>query len=384
MVYDVIADDLRFEMEYVRENLRKLFAGETLIAVGHCGTWRGNLPAGKVSDDFDDMFDRMTRDCGYIKIWDENGHLFVECTHHDGTNRFEIKADAAQAKGEALQKPINDMHGDIAFFTQPNINTSAGRAFTRRRDRMFAAFDKGFEEFNKSDYYRERAASAQATADRKELKDRAFLNRRIEECKASLRKMRRNLTECEEAMPKAQAGTLKNWSGDSVAPEEIQNRIDHWTDRIEQELDKLGYYQDAMDALGGVQFSKENIKPGYIIQIGRYRNHDMTVLSCGPKTFTASGFDGLTLKYPYAEITKIVSAQEATPMVQPFKVGETFTVREKVYTIVKATAKTVTLQTEGEAPTRTTPKYASIPAQGKFMWRLAVGSGWCYDYFYRD
>lgn len=298
--------------------------------------------------------------------------------------RFEIKADAAQAKGEALQKPINDMHGDIAFFTQPNINTSAGRAFTRQRDRMLAAYDAGFEQFNKSEYYRNRAASAQATADRKELKDRAFLNRRIEECKASLRKMRRNLTECEEAMPKAQAGTLKNWSGDSVTPEKIQNRIDHWTDRIEQELDKLGYYQDAMDALGGVQFSKENIKPGYIIQIGRYRNHDMTVLSCGPKTFTASGFDGLALKYPYAEITKIVSAQEATPMVQPFKVGETFTVREKVYTIVKATAKTVTLQTEGEAPARTTPKYMPIPAQGKFMWRLAVGSGWCYDYFYRD
>lgn len=71
-------------------------------------------------------------------------------------------------------------------------------------------------------------------------------------------------------------------------------------------------------------------------------------------------------------------------MVQPFKVGETFTVREKVYTIIKATAKTVTLQTEGEAPARTTPKYMPIPAQGKFMWCLAVGSGWCYDYFYRD
>lgn len=99
-VYDVIADDLRFEMEDVRENLRNLFAGETLIAVGHCGTWRGNLPAGNVSDDFDDMFDRMTCDCDYIRIWDENGHLFVECSHHDGTNRFEIKR--LTARGIAL------------------------------------------------------------------------------------------------------------------------------------------------------------------------------------------------------------------------------------------------------------------------------------------
>ena len=35
--------------------------------------------------------------------------------------RFEASADRAAARGEALQKPINDMHGDVAFFTQPNI-----------------------------------------------------------------------------------------------------------------------------------------------------------------------------------------------------------------------------------------------------------------------
>lgn len=44
------------------------------------------------------------------------------------------------------------MHGDIAFFTQPNINSSAGRAFANKR--MFAAYERGFEEFKKSEYYR--------------------------------------------------------------------------------------------------------------------------------------------------------------------------------------------------------------------------------------
>ena len=37
---------------------------------------------------------------------------------------MEYKAEKAIERGEALQKPINDMHGDIAFFTQPNINTA--------------------------------------------------------------------------------------------------------------------------------------------------------------------------------------------------------------------------------------------------------------------
>lgn len=166
--------------------------------------------------------------------------------------RFEIKADAACAKGEALQKPISDLHGDIAFFTQLNINTSAGRAFTRRRDKMFAAFERGFDEFNKSEYYRQRAQSARKTADHPEMRDRAFLNRRIEECESNLRKLKKSIAEYEAKLPDAQAGVLHNYRGKTVSVDALQNQIALWADRVEQELDKLGYYQDAMDALGGM------------------------------------------------------------------------------------------------------------------------------------
>ena len=48
-------------------------------------------------------------------------------------DRFEYASEQAEKRGEQLQKPINDMHGDIAFFTQPNINTSAGRAMPKYR-----------------------------------------------------------------------------------------------------------------------------------------------------------------------------------------------------------------------------------------------------------
>lgn len=238
--------------------------------------------------------------------------------------RFEIKADAEEKRGEALQAPINRVHGDIAFFTQPNINTTAGRAFTRQREKMLDAFRKGFDAFNKFDYYRQRAQAAQRTAERVELKDRAFLNRRIEECEASIRKFKRNIDRCElysKTSPEKAEGYAK--------------QIDYWAERIEIELDKLGYYQDAMDALGGVQYSRENVKPGYIVRIGRYKNHPMKVLSCGPKNFTGMAGDGLALKYPYAEITEIVRAEEekSEDTVQPFKIGETFNIRGETYNI---------------------------------------------------
>lgn len=74
--------------------------------------------------------------------------------------RYDQKSARATQRGSELQKPIHDMQEDIAFFTQPNISGSSGRAFTNRRNKMFAAWDKGLEEFKKSEYYAEKAERA--------------------------------------------------------------------------------------------------------------------------------------------------------------------------------------------------------------------------------
>ena len=124
--------------------------------------------------------------------------------------RYEEHADSAAARGDALQKPINDMRGDISFFTQPNINSSAGRSFTRRRERMFAAYDKGIDEFRKSEYWRERAATARQTASGEKLRDRGFISRRIEEAQADVRALRRRIDECEARLAKAETGEPVN------------------------------------------------------------------------------------------------------------------------------------------------------------------------------
>lgn len=299
--------------------------------------------------------------------------------------RFDGYADSAAERGRRLQQPIENMRGDIAFFTQPNINSNAGRAFTQQRDRMFNAYEKGFKEFNKSAYYRDRAATARETADLRELRDKGFVSRRIAECESNLRKLRKNIAEYEnDLMPKAQAGTLKHYDGTPFPAEAVQAQIDTWLDRMEAELDKLGYYQDALDALGGVTFSKENIKPGYVVKVQRWGN--VRVLSTGPKNFTAAAGSGLALTHAYAEIVEVVSAQEEVPKTHPFKVGESFALRNgETHTIVKATAKTVTLS-DGKGNTyRATPKYRPIPAQGKFMWCLLVGQGaWASDIIYRE
>lgn len=279
-------------------------------------------------------------------------------------DRYEGRADAAATRAEHLQKPINDMHGDIAFFTQPNINSSAGRAFTRRRERMFAAFDKGFDELRKSSYWQGRAATARRTADQKELQDKGFVMRRIKERESDIRKLQKIVTTYEGYVNAYEAGkTPKDRYGSPITmdAECCASCLEEYLDRLEAKLDELGFYQDCLDALGGVQFSPDNIKPGYIV---RFRGRSVgEVVSVGPKNATiretVNGFTW-TPAVPYAEIDAVIKAQEARNGAHPFRVGDEFTccrwnsekhvAEQLTFRIIKATDKSVTLQTGDEKP----------------------------------
>lgn len=48
---------------------------------------------------------------------------------------------------------------------------------------------------------------------------------------------------------------------DDARRERLQAQIDAWLERIEITLDELGYYQNALETLGGVTFSRENVHP---------------------------------------------------------------------------------------------------------------------------
>ncbi len=293
-------------------------------------------------------------------------------------DRYEERAAAAESRGEALQKPINDMHGDIAFFTQPNINTSAGQAFTNRRNRMFASFEKGFEEFRKSTYWTERAETARCTASQKELKDKGFLCRRIKERESIIRKLKKNIEEYESYFKQIEKGeTPRNkygWEVEMTA-EEVQKNIEYWLDRLEARLDELGFYQDCLDKLGGVAFSRDNIKPGYIVQV-RYGAGE--VISTGPKNCVVKTGD-FPLTYAYAEILKVLKAEETAPEMHPYKVGETFQterwneetrkIETVEYKVIKTTDKTVTLQVGEEKPINRKP---GRKAWGAREWYLKV------------
>lgn len=90
-----IWDEIHFldslEWDEVKESLDQFFSEGTWILSGTIGRWNGNYEAGTVFTDFNRMFAGAARDCDYVNFYDKNGHLYLECSHHDGTNLYEIK-----------------------------------------------------------------------------------------------------------------------------------------------------------------------------------------------------------------------------------------------------------------------------------------------------
>lgn len=270
--------------------------------------------------------------------------------------RMEYRSGKANERGTELQKPIEKMHGDIAFFTQPNINTSAGRAFTNRRNRMFEAWERGFEEFKKSEYYAERAEAARQTAKDTKPTDKGFCERRIAECEKTIRAQRKNIKHYENLLKEFDKDPDFKVTGynTSYGRDEVEGWLENAEEIIEQAISKEIYYRNRIEELGGIQYSKDNIKVGYIVKVKTYGLNK--VVGTGPKFFTyvdATGKFPNVLKASYGEILEVVKAKEEKKSAHPFKEGEEFTIDiwhdstrridKTICKIVKATEKTVTV-----------------------------------------
>lgn len=298
-------------------------------------------------------------------------------------DRYDYKAERACDKAKALQKPIKDMRGDIAFFTQPNINSSSGRAFTNRRNKMFAAWEKGYDEFKKSEYYAERAAIARQTAEGTKPTDKGFIVRRIKDAEKTVKAQKKNLESYHRTLEAMKQGKVfKHINGEIIKMETVCEWIENAELIIENAISKSLYYHECLEQAGGVQFSKDNIKSGYIVEIHRWGK--CKVISTGKFYFTYEviGSSGGYLKAAYAEIDSVVSDIAEIDQ-HPFKVGEVYTIQvwscseqkriEKEYTVMKVTQEKVTIKSGTDrAITKKPRKFRD----GKgYSWAIGVVDG---------
>jgi hypothetical protein len=248
----------------------------------------------------------------------------VEKAEHRA-ERMETHACNAENRAVVLQKPLNDMHGDIAFFTQPNINSSAGRAFTNYRNKLYERYDRGFEEYRKSSYFKDRAETARRTASMDQFKDVVYLHNRIKECNSNIKKLKSSVSYYEELITKLESSiTVNKWNGAPWTMQELNGHMNDVLERLEAEIDKLAFMENCLADIGGIKFSKNNIKVGYIVIMKRWGKCE--ILSTGPVNVTykilTGGASGLTGVEPYAAINEIQQINEAEKIENPFNVGD--------------------------------------------------------------
>lgn len=300
--------------------------------------------------------------------------------------KYEKKADAAAEKADALQKPINDMQGDTAFFTQPDIAGSRGHAFTRRREKMFAAWEKGYEEFKKSEYYAERAEAARKTAEQTRPTDKGFISRRIRDAEKTIRAQKRNLESYYDRLEKmGQGHAVSGYDGEPVTEETIHGWIEKAELIIENAVSKAVYYHECLEAAGGVAFSQENIRTGYIVDIsgwGKCRVTGTGKVNISYEIMTG-GAAGMCGKAAYAEINSIISDKVQEEQ-HPFRAGEVYIIKvwngdryvDKEYTVIKTTGEKVTLKSgKDRAVTRKPRKIRSRSGTDGCSWALGITDG---------
>jgi len=227
--------------------------------------------------------------------------------------RYEQYSDNAEKRGKLLASALDKYRGDTAFFTQPIIAGHAGsRAFANYRDRLYKRVEKGYEEYRKSEYYQDRAATARGTASNAKLGDKVYLDTKIKEQNKQIKVYQDIVVKYEEALYKIQQGEeLKNRSGEILTEEYIEQKIAEMLEKYEWEQDKLEFFEKCLSELGGISYSKANVKKGDFVKI---RGSWGKVLSANPTTvriLNDLGWDWM--KYPYSEIQdhKPASAQIA-------------------------------------------------------------------------
>lgn len=172
------------------------------------------------------------------------------------------------------------------------------------------------------------------TASQAKFDSPAYLDRRIKECKKEIRNREKNIVHYEEILYAVENGEEKKWyGGEAVTIESVKSLISRELELVHKTMDKQGYLENCLDKLGGIRFSKDNIKVGYIVRIGH--REQVEIISAGPVNvgykILTGGAAGMTLTAAYAEISEIIKAVEKKRAPHPFVVGEQFKAVHREY-----------------------------------------------------
>ncbi|MBR7176999.1 MAG: hypothetical protein IKD26_02160 [Clostridia bacterium] len=99
MVQNEVDEENSYDWKFFMEDLKELLKKKHCLMTGTFGSWRGPREGGKFVNTTGD-FIACIQHLDEMNIYEENGHLYVAGSHHDGSDFYELKV--LTKKGYAL------------------------------------------------------------------------------------------------------------------------------------------------------------------------------------------------------------------------------------------------------------------------------------------
>lgn len=227
--------------------------------------------------------------------------------HERRAERLEARADSRERKRGEVESALaaNPMYSDYSFYTEPIKagHHSEGR-HRRAKARVVAKMDKVVTLWREEAELRGRASAAADAAKPDAERGAGFMQRRIDEIAAELRRLERLL-----------AGTDRNQIVSAImdgrevqAPDPDSEWGQKLTARRAFLAEGLAYWQALLDGIGGVQYGKATVKKGDIVVkrngirgvVERVNDKTVSVV------YQDIGLEGWRSKMPYAEIAEVL------------------------------------------------------------------------------
>ncbi len=90
----LVWDEMNFQLETeygdFTQELDRFLNGGVFLIQGVCGRWDGPCACGRFVRNYEDIRSGIEH-LDHIKFFEVNGHFYIEGSHHDGSDKYELK-----------------------------------------------------------------------------------------------------------------------------------------------------------------------------------------------------------------------------------------------------------------------------------------------------
>lgn len=185
--------------------------------------------------------------------------------------RFETAAEKAEQRSTGAYNRAHEIGLHIPFGQPILVGHHSEKRHRSDINKIDNAMRTSVEESKKAEYYEDRAQTAKYTASGKQYENPVFLGNRIRETEATLKKLNRYLN-----------GQIYSYSEPQTISEKSRA---YYTERINEETEKLNFYKEKLAACGIEIHTKESLKERKCTHVN-YRGTWYPVKSINAKSVT--------------------------------------------------------------------------------------------------